>query len=75
MRVGVKYTNLLEDLTLLLTDRLHYPLSINLVKETITHYVNTRAWALLSLKDPLPVLVAASRRFKRRKQRGRIVAE
>jgi len=69
-RIGVKYTNLVEDLTGLLTDRAHYPLSPSLVWRVTKHYAATRAWALLSARDPLPFILHALRRFRKRKLRG-----
>jgi predicted ATP-grasp superfamily ATP-dependent carboligase len=74
LRLGLKYTNLVEDLTLLLTDRKHYPVSLDLTREIASHYVSTRAWALMSGEDPLPFLIYASRRFRRRGLRSGMLA-
>lgn len=71
-RIGVRFTNLVEDLTVLLTDREHYSPTLALTWRVAKDYANTRAWALLSARDPVPFMIYALRRFGKRKLRGKL---
>ncbi|MFQ5950608.1 MAG: hypothetical protein ACE5KH_00815 [Candidatus Geothermarchaeales archaeon] len=68
-RIGVRWTSLIDDLTQLLLDREHYPLSPALIWRVAKEYLGTDAWGLLSLSDPVPFIAYALRQFGKRKVR------
>ncbi|MFQ5950607.1 MAG: hypothetical protein ACE5KH_00810 [Candidatus Geothermarchaeales archaeon] len=68
-RIGLRWTSLVDDLTELLTDRRQYPLTPSLPWRVAKQYLGTRCWAFLSASDPLPFMIYALRRFRKRKLR------
>jgi predicted ATP-grasp superfamily ATP-dependent carboligase len=69
-RRSVRWTSLVDDLTEIIVDSEHYGGFAGRSLDALSMYARTRVWGLLSLRDPLPFMAYAGRRFAKRQLRS-----